>query len=307
MARLELLKGPQGLFYGKSTTAGIVSIYTADPTKDWDTELSLGYETKAEEKRVDAHISGPVTDKLGVRLAGYYENMAGFLYNPNPTVQRHRLSNEEGGARLTLKWGDPDSGFRAKFKAGFTNRYGHMSAAATQGFGCPLGVRQSSLIAAYDNCRLDRFTQGYADAPPYNPNINPFTAAPADFATATFDPRFKDGQPYNRGKTVNLMLQLDYDLMQGLTLTSVTGYGWVDTVDTVQSGFGPGTAFQAASSFATHNYSEEVRLTSSWKDSWINFMVGGLIAPSDSNDSEYGAIPDFGLWQTELVKMKTRY
>jgi len=34
MARIELMKGPQGLFFGKSTTAGIVAITTADPTPD---------------------------------------------------------------------------------------------------------------------------------------------------------------------------------------------------------------------------------------------------------------------------------
>jgi len=44
ISQIELLKGPQNLFFGKSTTAGIVAFHSADPTPQWETETSAGHE-----------------------------------------------------------------------------------------------------------------------------------------------------------------------------------------------------------------------------------------------------------------------
>ena len=47
----------------------------------------------------------------------------------------------------------------------------------------------------------------------------------------------KDGKPYGETDTFNVNLQLDWEFTEGLTLTSLTGYGHVETVDTVHSAF----------------------------------------------------------------------
>ena len=39
--RVEILKGPQGTLLGRNSAAGAVSIYTRQPTQDWEADLKL--------------------------------------------------------------------------------------------------------------------------------------------------------------------------------------------------------------------------------------------------------------------------
>jgi outer membrane receptor protein involved in Fe transport len=309
LAQVEVLKGPQGLFFGKSTTAGIIALHSADPTPDWQSEASYGQEFYDNEHQVNMFVSGPITDQLGVRVAGYYDQDSGWMYNPNPYATVRRTGGEEFGGRLTLKFDDA-SGFRAKFKFGAFNQYTHAnSGSLNQGFGCPTGMRQNLLVAPYDNCRLDKYNQGFGNAQPYDPNVNWYTTIgnPVPFETGNASPQMEDGRPYGRTQTVNSVLQLDYDITHALTLTSVTGYSWVHTVDTAHGGFGLNTAYDVAGEWAQTDVSEELRLSSSWKDSWINFMAGALYAPSYNSNTEYANIPAATVWGSEYLIQKSDY
>ncbi len=44
MAQIEVLKGPQALFFGKNSPGGVVSIRTADPTAETDVSGTVGYD-----------------------------------------------------------------------------------------------------------------------------------------------------------------------------------------------------------------------------------------------------------------------
>lgn len=70
VGQIEVLKGPQSLFYGKGSSAGIIAIHSADPTDHWESKVSAGYEFVANETPVEAYISGPLTDQLLPRDRG---------------------------------------------------------------------------------------------------------------------------------------------------------------------------------------------------------------------------------------------
>ena len=75
MQQLEVLKGPQSLYFGKSATAGVVSITTNDPGDEFEFEISGGVETEHEGTFAEMVVSGPVSDTFGARLAiGITEN-----------------------------------------------------------------------------------------------------------------------------------------------------------------------------------------------------------------------------------------
>lgn len=59
LQRVEILKGPQALFYGNAT-AGVISFTTADPTDDFEAIARAGYEFKAHETSGEAILSGPI-------------------------------------------------------------------------------------------------------------------------------------------------------------------------------------------------------------------------------------------------------
>ena len=51
MGQVEVLKGPQSLFYGKSSPGGVISIRTADPSDRFELIARAGYEFEAQEKQ----------------------------------------------------------------------------------------------------------------------------------------------------------------------------------------------------------------------------------------------------------------
>jgi outer membrane receptor protein involved in Fe transport len=176
-----------------------------------------------------------------------------------------------------------------------------------QGFGCPTGVRQSQVVAPYDNCRLDEYTQGYGDAPPYNPNLpwNTALGNPAPFAVGTQSPLMRDGRPYEMTQAVNSALQLDYDLTRDLTVTSVTGYSFVNTEAATRGSFGLDSVYDVASAWEETDLSEELRVTSNWKNSPVNFMIGGLYATTYSSNTEWTDIPASTVWAAEYLIQKS--
>src|SRR5262249_15819147 len=70
LGQIEVLKGPQALFYGKSSPGGVISVRTADPTSEREVIARVSYEAEARTRQGELILSGPVTDTFKVRLAG---------------------------------------------------------------------------------------------------------------------------------------------------------------------------------------------------------------------------------------------
>lgn len=76
-AQIEILKGPQAVFFGKNATAGAINIRTNDPGEEYEFIGRVGYEIDNEEVYVEAIASGPINDKVGIRLAARWANQFG--------------------------------------------------------------------------------------------------------------------------------------------------------------------------------------------------------------------------------------
>ena len=105
LAQVEVLKGPQALYFGKSTVAGALVMTTASPTQQFEAQGKIGYEFEALDKYGEAYVSGPVTDTLGVRLAVRASDSEGWLQNIAPVIgTNHFAAEQQYDSRLTLDW-----------------------------------------------------------------------------------------------------------------------------------------------------------------------------------------------------------
>ena len=78
LEQVSVLKGPQALFFGKNSSAGVIQLQTANPTSELHGYVTGGYEFKARERYVNAAISFPITETLGIRFAGRYTKTCGI-------------------------------------------------------------------------------------------------------------------------------------------------------------------------------------------------------------------------------------
>lgn len=125
LSRLEILKGPQALFFGKNATAGVISITTADPGSKPELTARTDYEFRSHTIQGELIGSTPITDTLGIRVAlraskmfdGYYRNIAtASTYDTfdvatgtstthvTPPAARDEPQEKELLGRVTLKW-----------------------------------------------------------------------------------------------------------------------------------------------------------------------------------------------------------
>ncbi|WP_068076321.1 TonB-dependent receptor [Novosphingobium lentum] len=99
--QIEVLRGPQGTLYGKNTTAGAINITSRAPTFDLEgrAEISAGNYGYAQFKGA---ISGPLSDKVALRLAASATRRNGTVDNITTGQRDNNLSNV--GLRGQLLW-----------------------------------------------------------------------------------------------------------------------------------------------------------------------------------------------------------
>lgn len=220
VAQIEVLKGPQALFFGKNSMAGIVTIRTNDPGDRLEAGAKIGYELNAREMRAEGYVSLPITDSLGFRLAGQYSDMQGYLIDETPrnSIYFNDSRNPEAtnyGVRATLKF-DPGTNFDARFKF----NYGRVDSNGPQAAGafvsCPLGQRQFSFLGPVigDNarCGAGRFNVNAG----YGPVLATIPATTALFRS--------DGKNFQIQDQYLSSLVMNFRPSDSLTFTSATGY-----------------------------------------------------------------------------------
>jgi outer membrane receptor protein involved in Fe transport len=289
VGQITVLKGPQSLFYGKSSSGGVIAIQSADPTKEWESEFTAGYEFNAQEKDFGGYISGPINEYVGVRIAGYYNTSNGYLYNPNPYNTAHRVpAIDQNGLRATIKFDNPDVGLRVRFKAGTTHDSYNGYNVELQEQICPGPVNPITGFAPYSPCKIGKVTEGIPPGLPYSATANfaPFLFTPTGLASnpafASFAPTpdFGNGKSYDYTNTDLVTLNIDYDITPALTVSSVTGYDYGENAD-VGANYNVAIGLNLlGTDNQVQDFSQELRLTSNWK-SWFNFMVGGLYTSQD--------------------------
>ena len=275
MRQIEVLKGPQSLYYGKSASAGVISILTNDPGDEFELMLRGAILPEHDGSRYEAVISGPLGDSFGARLAlsGYdYDEFRKNIFPQDgvtiPGVGTFSASEpyrkrESRDVRLTLAWDVTDSfSAKAKLYQGDYEDGGPSSANVV----CPEGaMQQTSTIfvwpSAFQDCAVNETLA--------IPDVNAKFLPSPDYYTYDW---WNNGVPYSEQETTLLSLQLDWAITDNLDFTSITATMDLesDTMEVYDYAWGNG----ASHAFNGYEmFSQEFRLDSSY-DGAFNFSAG---------------------------------
>lgn len=274
---IEVLKGPQALFFGKNATAGVINIATNDPGSKFEAMARTGYEIKSGTVYGEAVVSSPISDTTGVRLAvrashtsdGYFTNGAMELpyvttnrptglrtTHIQPVGPRNVSGEDEVMGRLTLKSELTDH-LTATLKASYSRTKVDQPASNRVAYECAGGDTWFDTALTCGK----RFTV-------YNNDM------PADIAATI--PGAGDGSQYNTYRSWGVTGNLEY-AGENVTVTSVTNYQHNRNDLLVDGDFSSGSSGVtfAVEDSRWHAFSSELRALTSFEFP-LNVMVGGL-------------------------------
>jgi len=275
--RIEVLKGPQALFFGKNATGGLIAVSTNNPRDVFEAGFKAGYGFEAKEKYGEGYISGPLAEGLRARLAfrvsdseGAFTNTAAATYIDPLGMERHRNSKYRGGGRTysgraTVEWDAADN-LSFQVKTGYTD----------QKDGGPTDILERI-------CGGGRTTPFPANGIPPSPNADCRVDGRADSSTlplAVAQANFRyagDGHMYSRLKSGYAILTatLTSDVFDVTSITSYYRFRQTD-LNNVSGEAYPASFSQLADYRQT---AEELRFQSKW-DGPVNVLFG-LFASSN--------------------------
>lgn len=256
MAQIEVLKGPQSLYFGKSATAGVLSLKSAEPTKTWEFGAKGSYEFEEHGKVFGGYVSGPLSDTLGVRVAAQYTDVDRFerLQVGTPAVNNPRRLKDFVG-RLTLNWAPTDR-FTANFKFQYVKNEND-GAIAQSDIYCGKNGRAdeiwllqgvAAIPAGYD-CLTNNGRYYLTDTAPPLAGSVPKPSRAVGF----------NGKPFGQTDLYFSRLRFDLDMSDSLKLTATSGYVDLNAIDVDNYSYGGhGSAFSPLANFLNAVYSTNI-------------------------------------------------
>lgn len=286
LEQVEVLEGPQALFFGKNSPGGVVSTRSAGPGRNFQGYMRGGYEAEARERYVEAAFSGPVTETFGARLALRASHMDGWIRNvavpvesplragvivPGAEEGERQPGGTEYAGRLTLQW-KPTDAFDAELKMLATSQRLN----AYNGFEEPFCTGTQTTPTAlgrplpYSDCEKNgRKAEG---------------RLPAQFS-ANY-PYGNNGVPNFISNNMLTSLTLNWQLGD-MTLTSITGNYTQDFHGTNNADYTDFSTFWSAQMEDYDLITQEFRLNSEF-DGAFNFSAGAYY---EESDREFGNFP----------------
>jgi outer membrane receptor protein involved in Fe transport len=294
IAQVEVLKGPQALFFGKNSPGGVISLRTNGPTKELAGYVRAGYEFKANERYAEGAISGPITDTLGFRIAargsqmdGFIKNVAGPITLPSTpdfpgvgAAHSRDPGTKEILGRLTLQW-NPSSAFDATLKVFGSRLRDHGETSGTElicsGSPRTLDLLSGALVTdPYGDCKL---------------NGKRSLGAPNPAIAANY-PNSNGGVPITKYHSFLSSLTMNWHL-DSVTFTSVSGLWSYHNDGFDNFAFDSSPAVLGVNGDKSKAFTQELRFNTSL-DGVLNFAGGLYYEDSSRNTRGHGFIGNVG-------------
>ncbi|VAX09066.1 TonB-dependent receptor, partial [hydrothermal vent metagenome] len=261
LERIEVLRGPQSILFGKNSVAGALNITTAKPTEEFEGSVSLSYEPTDDEIEGTVVLSGPISDRVRVRLAARYHELGGYI--ENLTLDRMEPNQKDWTVRGTVEM-DVSENLTATLK-----------------------VERSQFDVLGRNIEID----GEIPAP-----VGPFAGLTysqllvgafgqdASVLNNTLDGKRHSNGDFSNNEQTELVLTLDWQLGEHV-LTSTTGYSDFSFSDNCDCDFTGADVFTLPLQEDFEQISQEFRLTSPGGET-VDYILGAYFQTSKHNYSD---------------------
>jgi iron complex outermembrane receptor protein len=245
--RVEVLKGPQGIFFGENSTGGAINYIAAKPTPDFHAGFDLGY-GRFNQVTGEGFISGPITSTLTARVSVRHERQDGWQISESRPDDRLGV-RDFTAARLLLDWTLTDA---LNFELNVNGWVNRSDTQATQ----------------FEGFSPNRPVGGYPET----------AAALSALPPAPRDPRVADwdaGVDLRRNDHFGqASLRGDYKLNNAMTITSITAYSRLNSDDPSDVDGTNFPNFFTDTVAGISSFSQETRLAANLGDR-VNLTAGG--------------------------------
>lgn len=258
LERVEVLRGPQSILFGKNSVAGAINVTTAKPTDEFEGSIFGSYEFEDGEKIVEGMLSGPVSDRIRMRVAGRYRDFDGFI--ENATLDADEPSREEFTLRGTVEV-DLSESLMATFKAEITE---------FDTLGRNIEVENAAVIdnplSPFNGLTYPQILVGV-----FGQDASVLDFKQDGIRHANGDDSFNNMETYQ--------MTLDWDL-SGHALQTITAYETLSYTETCDCDFTGANVFNALLDESYKQFSQDIRLTSQDGESF-DYILGAFFQSSD--------------------------
>jgi iron complex outermembrane recepter protein len=271
LARIEVLRGPQPILFGKNAVAGAVNMVAARPTRSFEGSVRASRDFENDENVASLMLSGPLNDYSAVRIAVHHRNSDGYV--KNATLGRDEPLRDELGARFTLDVFATDNfDLSWQVEKGSYNVRGRQIEIFGETpitTGALTGLRYSQIMAGTPNLGQGQSASAANNVIDYTRSSNGDRSNMSNFETS---------------------LTGTYRFGGGITLTSVTGVSNYTLDESCDCDFTGATVFDAGITEDYTQFSQELRLASGTEGpfSWIG---GAFYQKYALDETDYLHVP----------------
>lgn len=265
MARVEVMRGPQGTAFGRNASVGLIHFVSNRPGQDKSGGSVTATAGTDELIEIDGFITGQFSDTVSARLAFNHDSQDG----PTESITTgDGLDGDQNTAFRASFLIEPSDTFSAYLKAEYSSDRDDAPVRSA--------YYQPGTGLTYAN---DPFVVGRADGGPYAETW----FRPED----PFKNEISSGYDFSTERDImTLAAELVWDLNNDLTVTSITGYLDGDThslMDLV--GTPNNVSFQEVANDAT-SFSTELRLDNVASDDSIRWLAGVYVMTDEEDRFE---------------------
>ena len=250
LERVEVLAGPQSTLFGKNASAGVISIVTQQPQFDKQGYIEAGV-GNLDLFQGNAYVTGPISDTVAYSLGGGFQKRDGYYVNigePDARINDRDRFNLRGQLRFT-----PTDDVNIRLIAD----YGEIDEVCC-GTSTFVASPVTQVLTAIGGTQIQ-------------PNFNDPYARVA----------FVDITPINELEDYGVSFHVDYDLGNGLDVTSITAYRENERFSSIDADFTTLDLLDSNTGLVgLETFTQELRLTSNY-DGMFNFQIGGFYFGED--------------------------